>query len=210
MFLLRRASLKGTPQGGGGQHKRDTTGERGDNTKGTPQGGDNIKETPQERGGTTQKGHHTRGDNRKETPQERGGTTQKGHHKRDTTGGTTGDSGGGQQGAPCIPINQFSQLFKMMKIHMFVILNLYTNFQYENIMTTKICYDKMNVFIQNLQEIGTSTLSKMLKTLNAHNFLNSYQKILILHFKKIALIQRNPTKEEFLQFYLTSSHNYSK
>ena len=45
---------------------------------------------------------------------------------------------------------------------MFVILNLYTNFQYENIMTTKICYDKM-VFIQNLQEIGTST---MLKTLN--------------------------------------------
>ena len=98
----------------------------------------------------------------------------------------------------------------MMKIHMFVILNLYTNFQYENIMTTKICYDKMNVFIQNLQEIGTSTLSKMLKTLNAHNFLNSYQKILILDFKKIALIQRNPTKEEFLQFYLTSSHNYSK
>ena len=195
---------------------------------------DNIKETPQERGGTTQKGHHTRGDNRKETPQERGGTpqkghhkrdttggttqkghqgggtTQKGHHKRDTTGGTTGDSGGGQQGAPCIPINQFSQLFKMMKIHMFVILNFYTNFQYENIMTTKICYDKMNVFIQNLQEIGTSTLSKMLKTLNAHNFLNSYRKILILDFKKIALIQRNPTKEEFLQFHLTSSHNYSK
>ena len=148
-----------------GHHKRDTTG--GDNRKGTPQKGhhrgDNTKGTPQ-------KGHH-RGDNTKGTPW---GTTQKGHHKRDTTGATTGDNGGGQQGAPCIPINKFSQLFKMMKIHMFVILILYTNFQYENIMTTKICYDKMNVFIQNLQEIGTSTLSKMLKTLNAHNFLNIY------------------------------------
>ena len=44
----------------------------------------------------------------------------------------------------------------------------------------------MNVFIQNLQEIGTSTLSKMLKTLNTHNFLNSYRKILIskIRFQK--------------------------
>ena len=35
-----------------------------------------------------------------------------------------------------------------------------------------MCYDEMNVSIQKLQEIGSSTLSKMLKTLNAHNFLN--------------------------------------
>ena len=26
---------------------------------------------------------------------------------------------------------------------------------------TNMCYDKINVFIQNLQEIGASTLSKM-------------------------------------------------
>ena len=51
----------------------------------------------------------------------------------------------------------------MMKIYMFVILILDTNFQYENNMITKICYDKMNVFIQNLQEIGTSKMLKMLK-----------------------------------------------
>ena len=63
-----------------------------------------------------------------------------------------------------------------------------------------MCYDQMDVFIQNILEISASTLSEISKTLNAHNFLNSYQKILILHFKKIALIQRNPTKEEFLQF----------
>ena len=37
-----------------------------------------------------------------------------------------------------------------------------------------MCYDEMNVSIQKLQEIGLSTLSKMLKTLNAHNFLNIY------------------------------------
>ena len=166
-----------------GHHKRDTT--EGDNIKGTPQKGHHGG-TPQKghHGGTTQKGHHKR-DTTGGTTQKghHGGTTQKGHHKRNTTGGTTGDNGGGQQGAPCISINQFSQLFKMMKIHMFVILNLYTNFQYENIMTTKICYDKMNVFIQNLQEIGTSTLSKMLKTLNAPNFLNIYWNILILDSK---------------------------
>ena len=34
-----------------------------------------------------------------------------------------------------------------------------------------MCYDEMNVSIQKLQEICLSTLSKMLKTLNAHNFL---------------------------------------
>ena len=47
----------------------------------------------------------------------------------------------------------------------------------------------MDVFIQNLSENSAITLSKMSKTLNAHNFLNIYQKILILDFKNIALIQ---------------------
>ena len=98
----------------------------------------------------------------------------------------------------------------MMKIYMFLILILYRTFQNENIIPTNMCYDHMDVFIQNILEISASTLSEISKTLNAHNFLNSYQKILILDFKKIALIQRNPTKEEFLQFHLTSSHNYSK
>ena len=41
----------------------------------------------------------------------------------------------------------------------------------------------MNVSIQKLQEIGSSTLSKMLKTLNAHNFLNIYGNILKLGSK---------------------------
>ena len=109
-----------------------------------------------------------------------------------------------------VPLNQFSQLLKMIKIYMFLILILYRTFQNENIIPTNMCYDQMDVFIQNILEISASTLSEILKTLNAHNFLNSYRKILILHFKKIALIQRNPTKEEFLQFHLTSSHNYSK
>ena len=40
-----------------------------------------------------------------------------------------------------------------------------------------MCYDEMNVSIQKLLEICSSTLSKMLKTLNAHNFLNIYQNI---------------------------------
>ena len=94
MFLLRRASLKGTPQGGG-DNTKETPQERGGTTqKGHHKGGDNIKETPQERGGTTQKGHHTRGDNRKETPQERGGTTQKGHHRGDNRGQWRGTTGG--------------------------------------------------------------------------------------------------------------------
>ena len=138
--LLQRDTTKGTPRGDNrkGHHKRDTTGgttQKGHHKRDTTR--DNTKGTPW---GTTQKGHHKRdtmgGQQKRDTI---GGTTEKGHHKRDTTGGTTGDNGGGQQGAPCIPINQFSQLLKMMKIHIFVILNLYTKFQYENIMTTKIC-----------------------------------------------------------------------
>ena len=37
-----------------------------------------------------------------------------------------------------------------------------------------MCYDQMNVFIQNILDISASTLNEILKTLNAHNFLNSY------------------------------------
>ena len=59
----------------------------------------------------------------------------------------------------------------------------------------------MNVSLQKLQEIGLSTLSKMLKTLNAHNFLNIYRA------QNVRINSRNPTEEEFLQFHLTSSHN---
>ena len=47
-----------------------------------------------------------------------------------------------------------------------------------------MCYNEMNVSIQKLQEICSSTLSKMLKTLNAHNFLNIYQNILKLRGSK--------------------------
>ena len=71
-----------------------------------------------------------------------------------------------------------------------------------------MCYDEMNVSIQKLQEICSSTLSKMLKTLNAHHFLNIYRNILKLGAQNICINSRNPTKEEFLQFHLTSSHNY--
>ena len=46
-----------------------------------------------------------------------------------------------------------------------------------------MCYDEMNVSIQKLLEIGLSTLSKMLITLNAHNILNIYQNILKLGSK---------------------------
>ena len=73
-----------------------------------------------------------------------------------------------------------------------------------------MCYDEMNVSIQKLQEICSSTLSKMLKTLNAHNFLNIYRNILKLGLKMFHINSRNPTEEEFLQFHLTSSHNYLK
>ena len=48
------------------------------------------------------------------------------------------------------------------------------------------------------------------KTLNARNFLNIYRKILILDSRKHCFDSRNPTDEEFLQFHLTSSHNYSE
>ena len=47
-----------------------------------------------------------------------------------------------------------------------------------------MCYDEINVSIQKLQEIGSSALSKMLKTLNAHNFLNIYRNILKLGSKR--------------------------
>ena len=73
-----------------------------------------------------------------------------------------------------------------------------------------MCYDEMNVSIQKLQEIGSSTLSKMLKTLNAHNFLNIYRNVTEIGAQNVRINSRNPTEEEFLQFHLTSSHNYSK
>ena len=73
-----------------------------------------------------------------------------------------------------------------------------------------MCYDEMNVSIQKLQEIGSSTLSKILKTLNTQNFLNIYRNILKLGAQNVHINSKNPTEEEFLQFYLTSSHNYSK
>ena len=60
-----------------------------------------------------------------------------------------------------VPLNQFSQLLKMMKIYTFLTLILYITVQNENIIPTKMYYNKINVFIQNLQEIGVSTLSKM-------------------------------------------------
>ena len=55
-----------------------------------------------------------------------------------------------------------------------------------------MCYDEMNVSIQTLQEIGSSTLSKMLKTLNAHNFLNIYRNILKLGAQNVRIDSRNP------------------
>ena len=55
-----------------------------------------------------------------------------------------------------------------------------------------MCYDVMNVSIQTLQEIGSSTLSKMLKTLNAHNFLNIYRNILKLGAQNVRIDSRNP------------------
>ena len=70
--------------------------------------------------------------------------------------------------------------------------------------------NEINVSIQKLPEISLSTLSKMLKTLNAHNFLNIYRDILKFGPQNVRINSRNPTEEEFLQFHLTSSHNYSK
>ena len=60
-----------------------------------------------------------------------------------------------------------------------------------------MCYDEINVSIQKLQEIGSSTLSKMLKTLNAYNFLNIYQKILKLGLKTFVLTQGIQLKKNF-------------
>ena len=58
-------------------------------------------------------------------------------------------------------------------------------------------YDEINVSIQKLLEIGLSTLSKMLKTLNAHNFLNIYQNILKLQLKMLVLTQGIQLKKNF-------------
>ena len=60
-----------------------------------------------------------------------------------------------------------------------------------------MCYDEMNISIQKLQEIGSSTLSKMLKTLNAHNFLNIYRNILKLGLKTFVLTQGIQLKKNF-------------
>ena len=49
----------------------------------------------------------------------------------------------------------------MMKIYTFLTLILYITVQNENIIPTNMCYDKTDIFIQNLQEIGASTLSNM-------------------------------------------------
>ena len=49
----------------------------------------------------------------------------------------------------------------MMKIYTFLTLIIYITVQNENIVPTNMFYNKINVFIQNLQEIGASTLSKM-------------------------------------------------
>ena len=64
-----------------------------------------------------------------------------------------------------------------------------------------MCYDEMNVSIQKLQEICSSTLSKMLKTLNTQNFLNIYRNILKMGAQNVRINSRNPTEEEFLQFH---------
>ena len=73
-----------------------------------------------------------------------------------------------------------------------------------------MCYDEMNVSIQKLQEIGLSTLSKMLKTLNAHNFLNIYRNILKLGLKMFVLTQGIQLKKNFavpLKPVLTTTQN---
>ena len=58
----------------------------------------------------------------------------------------------------CSSTSKFSQLLKMLHI---LTLILYITIQNENIIPTNMCYDKIDIFIQNLQEIGASTLSKM-------------------------------------------------
>ena len=76
-------------------------------------------------------------------------------------------------------------------------LILYITFKIENIIPRNMCYDEMNVSIQKLEEIGSSTLSKMLKTLNTHNFLNIYQNILKLQLKMFVLTQGIQLKKNF-------------
>ena len=49
----------------------------------------------------------------------------------------------------------------MIKIYTFLTLILYITVQNENIIPTNMCYDKIDIFIQNLQEIGASTLSTL-------------------------------------------------
>ena len=49
-----------------------------------------------------------------------------------------------------VPLNQFSQLLRMMKIEIFLNLILYISFQNESILPTNIFYDQMDVFIQIL------------------------------------------------------------
>ena len=44
----------------------------------------------------------------------------------------------------------YCNIFKMMKIYMFLNLILYRTFQNENILPTNMFYDQMDVFIQNL------------------------------------------------------------
>ena len=74
---------------------------------------------------------------------------------------------------------------------------LYITVLNENIIPTNMCYDEMNVSIQKLQEIGVNTLSKMLKTLNGHNFLNIYRNIPKFGLKIFVLIQGIQLKKNF-------------
>ena len=82
-----------------------------------------------------------------------------------------------------LPLNQFSQLLRMMKIEIFLNLILYIFFKNENIIPTNMCYDKVNVFTQKLQEIGITISNKMWKSLNPHNFLIIYCNIVMLASK---------------------------
>ena len=54
--------------------------------------------------------------------------------------------------------HNYSKWWKFTHFWLFI---LYITVQNENIIPTNMCYDKINVFIQNLQEIDVSTLSKM-------------------------------------------------
>ena len=88
-----------------------------------------------------------------------------------------------------VSLNQFSQLLRMMKIEIFLTLILYISLKNENIIPTNMCYDKVNVFTQKLQEIGITISNKMWKSLNPHNFLIIYCNIVMLQLKIIVSIQ---------------------